>query len=487
MMFQGGSDEPPFYFSMEDLKVYLSELSCYLKSLKIYLVGGLVRDILLKKERDIIDCDFAIEAKASHVSKEFAQKIEASWFILDEINQVYRVIKRKKNVYQFDFCALKGKDIIYDLKNRDFTINAMGIELKENLDLSLSKIIDPCNGRADLDKKIIRCVEEENLTLDPVRILRGISLASELGFEIEDKTLKSFEKYAHLLSEISGERISEELFKILKNEFSWKYFELMNALRILDYIFSGWDELKKPYPGPYHHLPIELHSIASLKQLELLLQELKNWKELHSYLNEEVRENRLRLEILKLATLLHDIGKAPAYFIDQEGKVKFTRHEKIGNNIAKEISERLKFSKREKDILSDMIYYHLRPGFLVDCLQESKRAVFRYFRDTDQEAISIILLSIADKEATRGELISEEDIKRHKEALLELIYNYFKKREEIKPPKLITGHDVMNILGIPPSSKVGQILKEIQEKQALGEIKSREEALKYLEEIKHNL
>ena len=131
-------------------------------------------------------------------------------------------------------------------------------------------------------------------------------------------------------------------------------------------------------------------------------------------------------------------------------------------------------------MIKDMIYYHLRPGFLVDCIEVSKRAVFRYFRDTKDEALAVILLSIADKEATRGRLSTEDDIVHHKKVLLGLMRDYFDKTEEIRPPKLVTGYDVMDILKITSSPKVGQILKNIEEKQALGKIKNREDAIEYI-------
>lgn len=448
------------------------------------MVGGLLRDFLLKREKEVIDCDLAVEGPVLDISQAFSREINGSWFILDEENYVYRVVKQDIKKWQFDFSLLRGSGIISDLESRDYSVNAMAVELEQVLKSDFENLIDPCNGKEDLKKGVVRAIREENLISDPLRILRGVSLASELGFKIEKETLEWLKKYAHLLKSEAGERISEELFKILRDKFSHSFFMLMQEVGILEHIFPGWGELKRPYPGPYHHLSIDLHSIESLHQLEILLEELKGWNEIEHYLNEEVREGRRRSEILKLASLLHDIGKAPAYLLDEEGKVKFTGHEKIGSALVKEISLRLKLSRKEKQMLSDMIYYHLRPGFLVGCINESKRAVYRYFRDAGEEAISIILLSIADKEATRGELVTEEEIKNHKEVLLQLLRNYFQEREKVKPPKLITGFDVMEILGITPSPQVGKILKEVEEKQAVGEIKTREEAIQYLNMLK---
>jgi poly(A) polymerase len=395
----------------------------------------------------------------------------------------------EEGIFQFDFSLLKGEGITEDLLKRDCTLNAIALPLdKFGTDDFLNYLIDPLGGMKDLNERRIRFIKEQNLIEDPLRVLRGFSLACQLDFEIEEVTLSLLQKHAQLLKEEAGERISEELFKMFAEKASWKFFKLMNEVRVLDSIFPHWDELRQPPHGPYHHLPIDEHSVESLKMLEILLEELKDWKELNEYLDEEIRGKRARRQILKLATLLHDIGKPKAYFVDEDGKMKFTGHEKVGANmIRKEIGPRLKLSRAEIKVLYNMVYYHLRPGFLVECIHTSKRAVFRYFRDTEEEALSIMLLSIADKKATRGQLTTEEDIREHEQILLGLIRKYFEEKEQIKPPRLINGNDVMEILEIPPSPLVGKILKEVQEKQALGQIKTREEAIDYLKRLKEQI
>ncbi len=461
---------------------HIEDLYQFLDDAEVYLVGGFLRDLILGIDRESPDFDFAISGDVKSISKKFAKSINGSWVSLDDINQTYRVVIKENVVIQYDFSALRGDNIIDDLKSRDYTINALGLKV-EKKDLDTKDLIDPCDGLSDLNKKIVRVVSEDNLSSDPLRIFRGVSIASYLDFTIEPLSYKLLQKHCDLIKNVAGERISVEFFRLLQGSSSYKYVHILHDLGILNIILPGWEQLFSPDPGPYHHLKVDLHSIESLKELESLLKELSDNKRVQEYLSERVRENRRRVDLLKFATLVHDIGKGPAYFVDSDGKIRFTGHEKLGRDMIDKVAVKLKLSKKESTMISDMIYYHLRPGCLVECINESKKAKFRYFRDSNLEAVSIMLLSIADKSATRGELSDLDDIANHKKILLDLIEEFFDKSEEIVPSKLIDGNDIVKVLKIEPSKKIGQILKDIQEKQALGEIKTREDALSYIKNI----
>ncbi|MDP8216696.1 MAG: HD domain-containing protein [Candidatus Kaelpia imicola] len=461
---------------------HINGLYQFLDDEEIYLVGGFLRDLILGRKRDSLDFDFASSGDVGSISKKFAESIGGSWVSLDDFNRIYRVVIREESIIQYDFSALRGESIEEDLKSRDYTINALGLKV-EKKGLDTENLIDPCGGLNDLSKEIVRVISEDNLLSDPLRILRRVSIASYLDFTIEPSSYELLKKHSGLIKSIAGERISFELFRLFQGSSSYKYVQILHQLGILSIILPGWAGLSIPDPGPYHHLPVDFHSIESLKQLESLLEDLADNLRVQDYLNEKIRENRRRVDILKLAALLHDIGKGSAYFVDSDGKIKFTGHDKLGREMIDDLALELKLSKRESTMISDMVYYHLRPGCLIECIH-SKKAKFRYFRDTDSEAVSIMLLSVADKSATRGELSDLNDIANHREVLLDLIEEYFNKSEEIIPPKLINGNDIIEILKIEPSRKVGQILKEIQERQALGEIKTREDAMKYISHIK---
>jgi putative nucleotidyltransferase with HDIG domain len=227
--------------------------------------------------------------------------------------------------------------------------------------------------------------------------------------------------------------------------------------------------------GPYHHLDVWQHTLETLRQLEILCIELRHKKEIQDYLDEIISSERRRRSLIKLAALLHDIGKPRALF-REDGKIKFHGHERIGFEIAEVIIKRLRLSNEELDSLRKMILWHLRPGYLADNDEVTPRATFRYFRDTAQEGVSTLLLSIADQRATKGRLTTKESRVRHEKTVFALIKEYFRKKNEKKLPRLINGDDLLKYFKLQPSPLIGKVLKEIEELQAIGEIKTRSQA-----------
>jgi hypothetical protein len=150
----------------------------------------------------------------------------------------------------------------------------------------------------------------------------------------------------------------------------------------------------------------------------------------------------------------------------------------VGLDIARNITKRLKLSGNEENALGKMIFCHLRPGYLADHEEISHRAIFRYFRDTADEAVSVLLISIADQRSTKGRLTTRESSIRHEKVIFGLIKKYFRQKEEKKPQRLINGDILMKELKLAPSPLIGKILSEIDELQAIGKVKDRQGALK---------
>ncbi len=179
----------------------------------------------------------------------------------------------------------------------------------------------------------------------------------------------------------------------------------------------------------------------------------------------------------ELLGLLHDIGK-PKARRREDGKIKFHGHERIGLDITKNIAQRLKLSNDELDALGKMVLWHLRPGYLADNEEITPRAIFRYFRDAGEECVSILLISMADQRATKGPLTSRQSRIQHEKVVLDLIKEYFKKKKEKKLPRLITGDDLIKKFKLEPSPLIGKILREIEELQAIGKIRIKQDALR---------
>ncbi|ACI21169.1 CCA tRNA nucleotidyltransferase [Thermodesulfovibrio yellowstonii] len=216
---------------------YFNEVVKFLQEKKLYqnsyLVGGSVRDLLLK--RDLKDIDFAIKGDSIDLAKEFSRKIGGTFVLLDEVFSIGRVVKDNVTI---DFAQLSGESIETDLSERDFTINAMAT------DLSLKNLIDPFGGMEDLKNRLIKMVKEENLKADPLRILRAYRFHATVNFDIENNTREALKKNAFLMKVTAKERIKEELWKILSVDNSARTVEMMVEDEIFKAFFKMPDLLQ---------------------------------------------------------------------------------------------------------------------------------------------------------------------------------------------------------------------------------------------------
>ncbi|MFA5144616.1 MAG: HD domain-containing protein [Candidatus Omnitrophota bacterium] len=450
------------------------------KKIKLYLVGGILRDSLLNREKDNPDIDFCLKRGAINFGRDLSGEIKAGFVVLDKERGACRLVKKiKDKVCTLDFTDFREETLEDDLFHRDFTINSMALELESYLKCNDpdSLLVDPYKGRQDLKAKIIKVANKKAFTEDPLRILRIFSFACLLGFKIDKTTLKLAESEKKKLRDVSSERIRDELFKIFESPHAFDYLAMMDKLRILKIIFPETEKMRGVKQGRYHHLDVWRHSLEAVRQLEVLVKETKNNKEIQNYLNEYICGDRKRGALIKLALILHDIGK-PDTLRRQNGRVRFHGHERVGLDISKNIVRRLKLSCDEIYSLHKMVLWHLRPGYMAGIEELSPRAVFRYFRDSGSEAVSTLLLSVADQRATKGPLTTEELRLHHEKISLGLIKEYFKRSKEKKLPRLINGDDLIKKLKLEPSPLIGRILSEIEELQAIGKIKNKAEALK---------
>ena len=462
---------------------HLSSISRIAKdrNIGVWLVGGFLRDSYLKLKKELVDFDFCVGKETLAVVKDFAKSISSKFIVLDKSQKSYRVVKKEKNkVYTYDFTAMRGKNLEEDLALRDFTINTLTVSL---LDKKL-ELIDHLKACKAMKDKIITVARDEVIAQDPLRILRGFSFVANYGFKINSRTLNLMVKYKQLIKQVSKERINEELFKILASDNSYKVIKLIDKLRILDQFIPEIAKMRGiDQPGGYHHLEVWEHSLETLRQFELFCtKQIGKNKEMANYLFEELAVGRRRIQIIKLACLFHDIGK-PKAKKKLKGKTIFHTHEKIGKEITEKIADNLRLSLHEKNILTKLIFWHLRPGYLADQVHPSRRAVYRFFRDTQEEGVAVILLSFSDWRATRGPLTDNKKRKRHEVIMLNLADKYFIDKKKKPLPKIIDGKIIMKKYKIPSGPLIGVILKKIKEEQALGKTSTKSEALKRAKQI----
>jgi len=472
----------PFLFSSYDRKI-LKNIYEFAKKKKItlYLVGGILRDLVFGRDKDNPDFDFCLKNKSITFGRKLARKTKSGFVVLDRGHGACRLIKLiRGKVYTFDFTDFRGKTLKEDLLHRDFTINTLALRLehfsakKEDLkDL----IIDYHKGMKDLKARVIRAVNNKAFIEDPLRILRAFSFSAVLNFKIDSLTLKLLRSQKRRLSGVSFERIRDELFKIFDQPMGVKYLKQLDNAGILRVIIPEIQRMRNIGQGPYHHLDVWQHTLESVRELELLFLEIRNNRRIVDYLDEIISSGRRRRQLLKLAALLHDIGK-PASLRRQKGKIIFHGHERIGVTIGSDIVRRLKLSNGEWEALRKIILWHLRPGFLADNAIVTPRAIFRYFRDTKEEALSVLLLSLADQRATKGPLATKESRQRHEKLVASLVKQYFKKKDEKKPRRLLDGNELMRRFKLKPSPLIGKILSELEELQAIGRVRNKDQALR---------
>ena len=445
-----------------------------------YLVGGFVRDMLLG--RDTADIDIAVAADALKTARRAAEALEGKYVPLDEKNRVGRVVFDGTDRY-IDFTTLEG-DIEEDLARRDFTIDAMAFELETGIDSSFDEegLIDPFHGRDDLRAKSLRAVSETAFRDDPVRLLRAMRLAGELGLSLEPATEALMRRDAALIARAAGERTREELLRLLAPPGADRRLAYLAELGLLTALIPELAPAMGVDQPHVHVWDVFDHSIQTVAAVEFILHEadweyagadvlaMAPWSDdLRRHFEREVSSGSTRRVLLKLAALLHDIAKPQTKTTDSEGRTRFLGHPQEGAETAAAILERLRFSKREVQLVELLVKYHLRPTQMSQEGLPTRRAIYRYFRDTGDAGIDILFLSLADHLATRARTLDLEQWRQHT-AMTDYVLENRCEETPSAPPRLIDGNDIMQAFGLGPGPKIGELLEAVREARAAGEI-----------------
>ncbi len=433
------------------------------KGFQAYIVGGAVRDLLM--ETEVSDWDFTTDAKPEDLLKIFPEGFYDNKFgtvgipighlpgeqsrhlegVLFEITTM-----RKEGDYRDHRHPLEvswTNKIEEDLARRDFTINAMAFlpsvilsASEESLDPSAPPqddkkgVIDPFNGQQDIKNKLIRAAgnPDKRFKEDALRLIRAIRFSAELNFDIEKNTFLAIKKNAQLIKEIAPERIRDELFKILASMYPYIGIVKLREAGILEIILPELEALSGiVQEGPKHDRVYELldHSFRSM------------------------RETPSKDPLVKLAALLHDIGKKKTFKKDKNGNVTFYNHDLVGAEASKDITKRFNLSKKQADKLYRLIRWHM---FSTN-ENQTDSAIRRFIKNVGIENLEdMFALRIGDRlGGDTSKPVSwrmEEFQKRIKQVL-------------IKPFSItdlkINGKDVMEVLNIQPGRKVGEVLDKL--------------------------
>ncbi|MCM8785124.1 MAG: CCA tRNA nucleotidyltransferase [Candidatus Omnitrophica bacterium] len=429
---------------------------CIEEDIVVYLVGGYLRDKFLKRKNK--DIDFVMEQDALKIAEGFSKKYNLPIPIfygrfgtaMIEVNDIKLefATARKESYPEDSRKPFVEKTTIYqDLKRRDFTINSIA------QNLITGEILDPFDGRGDIKRKLIKTPVDPDKTFfdDPLRILRGVRFATKFKFKIEENTLIGMKKNKDRIKIVSEERIADEIMKILECSTPSIGFKIIDEIGLLEIILPEIANLKEKRT---HHPCKELF-LHTLKTLDNCAKLTKN-------------------VYIRLACLLHDIGK-PYTLKIENGKVSFHRHEFVGEKMSYNICRRLKISEENARFIGKLIRFHLRPHLLAK-ENPTDSALRRFIREVGKDMKALFILAKSD--------LTSRNPKKVKDALerlekLESRIKEINRKDKLSSFKLaINGFDIMEILKIPPSKKVGIIKEHLENLVIEKQLSNRKRVLK---------
>jgi putative nucleotidyltransferase with HDIG domain len=442
-----------------------------------WMVGGAVRDRALGRPTD--DYDVVVDGDPRSQARALARLADAHPFALSEAFGAWRVVARDRS-WQVDVLPLIGGSIEADLGGRDFTINAMAEPVGGG------PYADPFGGMADLRAGRLRAVSSHTFSDDPLRALRLVRLACELGFEVDEGTAAAAAASAPALAQVAQERVFTELKRILIADRALAGLALMDELGATEVVLPEVSRMHGVGQSPYHHLDVYEHTQSVLGAVIELSREPGQWfadraGAIEQFLAEPLANELTRGGALRFGALLHDVAKPATRRVTPEGRVTFIGHDAVGAEMAAGVLARLRASERLREHVAALTRHHLRLGFLVHDMPLDRRSIYRYLRACEPVQVDVTLLSVADRLATRGRG-SDEAIARHLELARELIGEALAWRSG-RPRPPVRGDELAREVGLRPGRELGRILAELEEASFAGEITSREQAIARAREL----
>jgi poly(A) polymerase len=449
---------------------------------EVYLVGGSVRELALGQRSP--DLDLAVSAHTLELARELAAKLSGTFVLLDEGERTARVVWQGEIL---DLAEFRAPTLEGDLKARDFTINAMAVELDEILGRQPLALLDPWGGLRDLAQRLVRVTAAENLRYDPLRQLRAYRFAATHGFQVTAETEAAVRLYLPEFSRVAGERIHQELFLLLAAPRAGPVLQEMDRVGLLSRVFPELQDAKEVEQNGYHHLDVFQHLLATVVALERVLAAPQEYfgelaKELARY-----AAGPPKTVLLKIAALFHDVGKPQVQERrSRPDRYTFYYHEKVGLEIFDQTAQRLRLSSAEAKTVALLIRLHMRPFLLMPAFRQGEltfRALGRLVRAARPELPGLFALAMADSLAGQGPQ-KPADSEAVLADLAEEAYRFLKERLEPQEevPRLVSGHDLVR-LGLKPGPQFRRILNAVEEAQWEGAVLTREQALKLVQDL----
>lgn len=442
------------------------------------LVGGTIRDVWLggPPTRDL---DVAVPRGALDIARRLAHRLSGAFVPLDAERGAARVLALD---YQLDLTDFRAATLEGDLTARDYTVNALAVSVRDLLRHGRAPIVDPTGGLDDLKRRRLRPPHAQVLGDDPLRALRGVRLELTLGLRLTPPAARAITGVAPLLAGVSAERIRDELIALLGLAATASALRRLDGLGLLTVVLPEIEPMRATRQPAPHRFSVLEHSLRAVAAADVVVGQIERLEpfadELAAHLREPLGSGIDRAQTLKLAALLHDVAK-PETRRAIAGRVRFFGHDVQGAARARAVGERWRLPGAIIAVLERLVRHHLRPMHLAAAGAVTERARYRFYRDLGPETRDLLLLTLADAAAVRGE--SPLRVWRRASLIRELLRGWEVHQRAVAVPPLIRGHDVMERYGLLPGPAVGRLLARAREAQALGRVRTREDALAYLD------
>jgi tRNA nucleotidyltransferase/poly(A) polymerase len=477
-----------------------------------WLVGGFVRDRLLGRASH--DLDLIVPEGGIRLARLLAADFDGASFVLDDERDVGRAILSEPagESLEVDVARLRVPDLLDDLALRDFTVNAIVMDLQAAA--PDSGVYDPFDGRADLARGLLRAVTEGTFRDDPLRMLRGVRMVAELGFRIEDATYNLIRRDAPLIQHVSAERVRDELMRILTAPGAWQHLRLLAALGLLRHTLPeavaqrGVAQSLPHYQDVFDHtrsvvahlegiyallwpksgyalprpIPSDPTQVAGEAQWTDVSEALAPYADdLRTHLSLPLASGHTRRDLLMWVAVTHDWGKPAKRTENDAGQTHFYDHDRWGALLVESRLQALKFSSDEVTYVARLTDLHMRPALLAHDFPPTRRAVYRYYRDADTTGPDCALLGVADQMAMQAQDFIPDAWQRRLSTTRTLLDAFFRAQpRSIAPVPLLNGRQIMTECGLKPGPRVGELLEALREAQAIGEVNSEAEARAWL-------
>jgi len=474
---------------LQPLLARIETMACE-AGLEAYVVGGSVRDALLG--RAMRDLDIAVDRDAMAFARRVAGAFGGHFVPLDDERVIARIVLDGADVSYMDIAQLQGS-LEDDLRRRDFTVDALAVRVGD------SDVIDLCGGLDDLAARRVRMTAERAFDDDPLRLLRGARIAAELGFEIEPATAAAVRARAPRVLEAAAERRRDELARIFALDDAAPAVRLLDDLRLFDALLPEVTAGRGVTQPKEHSYDVLEHGVRAVEAMDIMLTAARPagerawmwdalwrifaWCEtpLRAYLADEMSEGRGRRALLKLTALLHDVAKPRTRAVEADGRIRFLGHADEGAATATRILRRYRFSARETAFVARLVEEHLRPVQLAPVGEvPTRRALYRFHRDLGDAVEGVLLLSLADAAAARGQRMTKAGWSRQAAYMNSLLVRLQGEEGIVDAPQLLTGHDIMAEFGLGEGPRIGQLLEAVREAQATADVRDRQGALAFV-------